>query len=240
MTSDAQIDRLVEALRSAGAPEPQPPADASSLAALEGELAPLRLPETLRRLWQRIDVRSLALDTYPRLSDPDFALFGWRLNRDGVLSVPLSMLPFCYESHNHLLIELEDGEDAGGTIFEWGFGDGSLRIRFAGLEDWLAVLVAALDEGSFERHDAWQAPACWSTSTATGPWRKRGLWPSAPMPHTRMRASSRSMSQPGPSGGSARPLPSSVSNGHAARTGPYGSCSTKLATARCTQPWPAS
>jgi hypothetical protein len=153
MTSDTHIDRLVGALRSAGAPEPQPPADASSLAALERELAPLRLPETLRRLWQRIDVRSLALGTYPQLSAPDFALSGWRMNRDGDLVVPLSMLPFCYESHNHLLIELDDGEETGGTVFEWGFGDGALRIRFAGVEDWLAVLVAALDEGSFERRE---------------------------------------------------------------------------------------
>jgi hypothetical protein len=75
------------------------------------------------------------------------------MNRDGDLVVPLSMLPFCYESHNHLLTELDDGEETGGTVFEWGFGDGSLRIRFAGVEDWLAVLAAALEEGSFERRE---------------------------------------------------------------------------------------
>ena len=158
MTSDARIDALLEALRSAGAPGPQPPADGSALAELEAELAPLRLPATLRRLWQRIDVRSFAVDTYPRLSSPDFALFGWRMNRDGDPLVPLSMLPFCYESHNHLLVELDAGEGDGGTVFEWGFGDQSLRIRFAALEDWLAALVAALDEEAFERREGVAGP----------------------------------------------------------------------------------
>jgi hypothetical protein len=153
MTPDERIDRLVEALEAAGAPAPEAPSDHAGLVALQGEIAPLRLPDTLRRLWERVSIGSFALVTYPFLSTPEVALGGWRLNRDTDLLVPAGMLPFCYESHNHLLVELEGAGVPGGAVFEWRFTDTSLRLRCAHVDDWLDSLVTLLEDRLFERRE---------------------------------------------------------------------------------------
>jgi hypothetical protein len=151
VTTDDRIDRLCAALEAAGAPAPRPPDSDDALAELEAEVEPLRLPAGLRRVWERIDAGTMALNAHPRLSNPEFALFGWRMARDEEFGTPENMLAFCYESHFHLLIELDDGEQPGGTVFEYGFTDQTLTMLCAHLDDWLEVLTEILEEGAYER-----------------------------------------------------------------------------------------
>ena len=139
MTVDALIDDLIAALGESGARVPAPPADLTLVRRLEAEIAPLRLPAALRRFWERIDPRTLALRIYVPPADLELCLTTWREMRDDVEPEPVGLFPWCYESHNHLLIELDAPGAAAGTIFEWGFGDSNYRLHCASLEDWLRL-----------------------------------------------------------------------------------------------------
>lgn len=159
MTTDDRIDRVIAALEAADAPTPRPPETDEALLDLEAELAPLRLPSGLRRLWQRVDPATMVLRTFPQLSDPGFALSGWRMNRDDEFGLPLNLLAYCYESHFHLLAELDDGEQPGGAVFAFAFADDTLTLRFADVDDWLDVLAVIVEEGAYQRseneHGTW-------------------------------------------------------------------------------------
>ena len=134
MTIDERIDELAAALGAGLRPPGEVPWER-----LERELQPLALPTDLRRLWERVDVTQLGDAPYPRPSAPAFALEGWRELRDDPLLFPAGLFPWCYESHGHLLIELDAPGAATGTIFEWGFGDQTFRLRYHDLGDWLRV-----------------------------------------------------------------------------------------------------
>ena len=151
MTGAAQVTRLIDALADAGVPV-SAPADLGDLRELEREIGPLRLPGTLRDLWERIDAATFRMNAWPRLQTPAFALFSWRLSRDNG-TFPPGLLPFCYDSHNHLLVELDHEGFAGGTVFEASFDDRDARVRCAHIEDWVDVLVAVLAEGAFDRQE---------------------------------------------------------------------------------------
>ena len=156
MTPDERIDRLIAALSQYGV-HPSAPADDAALEQLESELAPLTLPETLRRLWQRVDVRTLRFSTFPTLSNPAFALSGWRLDRDSAMSPP-GLLAFCYESHFWRRVELEGAGATGGAVFDSGAGDDTVRLRCAGIDDWLDTTIALLDEEAFEWYEHGDGP----------------------------------------------------------------------------------
>jgi hypothetical protein len=151
VTSDDRIDRLFAALEAIGAPRPRPPESDAALAELEAELEPLKLPDRLRRLWQRVDAGTMPLQAFPQLSNPEFALFGWRMARDEEFGTPENLLAFCYESHFHLLVELDDGEQPGGTVFRYAFTDDAMTMSCPHLDDWLDALTQILEEGAYER-----------------------------------------------------------------------------------------
>lgn len=100
-------------------------------AELEREVQPLTVPLDLRRVWERIDLPSLPVITYPSPSGIDFALWEWRGWRDepegSGLEVPVVLFPWCYTSHNHLLIELDAPDASGGAIFHWAFDNDAFR-----------------------------------------------------------------------------------------------------------------
>jgi hypothetical protein len=148
MTVEALLDDLGAALVAAGAPPPRPPKDPGPLRELEAEIAPLRLPGALRAFWLRVDAGQLALDLHPRPASPAFALNSWRRMRDSTLPSPLGLFPWCYESHQHLLIELEGPGATPGTIFEWWFAGSDYHLRFTRLEDWLELAAATVRAGA--------------------------------------------------------------------------------------------
>lgn len=154
MTIDARIDRLLAALESAGAhPVSDAEPDAESLTSLDEALAPLRLPEDLHRLYERLNPAALPLVTYPGLTDLEFALWGWRQHVEhepGDPANPAGLFAFAYESWNHLLIELDGAGVEPGAVFEWGFGGDDFKLRCVSFGDWLDVTVKALEHGDFE------------------------------------------------------------------------------------------
>jgi hypothetical protein len=108
MSIDASIDRLCGALSALGFQVAEGPDDAAAWETLDHELAPLALPTDLRRLLQRVDVARLPLRTYPAPTTLSFALWSWREFRDGGgFAFPAGLFPWCYESHNHLFVELD-------------------------------------------------------------------------------------------------------------------------------------
>jgi hypothetical protein len=152
---DDAIDRLAAAHREHGLPGLRPPADpAAAAAAVErivAEIAPLRLPADLARLWQRVDPSSLAeLSPYPHPSGLVFALEGWMATRDDFPGLhPLLLFPFGYEDHGWLLVELEDGAGSGGPMYELTVGGPGFTLVHPGLCDYLELRAEFVEQGRY-------------------------------------------------------------------------------------------
>lgn len=154
MSIDASIDRLCGALSALGFQVAEGPDDAAAWETLDHELAPLALPTDLRRLLQRVDVARLPLRTYPAPTTLSFALWSWREFRDGGgFAFPAGLFPWCYESHNHLFVELDGPEIDGGALFEWAFAGSPFTLRFQSPADWVETALAVLEQGAFHRYE---------------------------------------------------------------------------------------
>jgi hypothetical protein len=150
MNVDAQLDELAALLARAGVSPPVAPPDVAALDEVERVIAPLRLPASARRLWERVDVRSYAVETYPALTDPEFALQAWQSHQDAEL-VPARLFPLCYTSWTFVFVELDAPEaDDGGTLFEWMYGGADFQVAYDDLDDWLAVQIGAIKAGEAE------------------------------------------------------------------------------------------
>lgn len=149
MGIDEAIDRFALAVQRAGVAPVRPPADTAVLAEVERRIAPLVLPAEARRLWERVDPRSLRLEIHPSLCDPAFSLEVWqRHNDENPGTVPRPLFPLCYESHNFLFVELDDADGiGGGALFEWAYGGDLFKLRAYRVADWLESLAQLIEEG---------------------------------------------------------------------------------------------
>jgi hypothetical protein len=135
---DLKVAELGDALEAAGLPRPRPPASRDALDELTSAIAPLRLPEEVRRFWELVDVDSLAVRRYPPIHDPAGSLCLWTQNLDPPGTLPRVLLPLAYESHAFVLVELHGPDDAaGGALFTWGYGD----VEFSYIGDSIGNLV---------------------------------------------------------------------------------------------------
>src|ERR1044072_7990331 len=151
---DVAIDGFIGAVTRAGLPAPSPPTDLSSMRELEAAIAPLRVPEPVRRFWQRVDPATLRARSHPGLHGTDFALRCWRSARDEFTSYqPLALLQIAYESHQCTSVELDQPGIAGGALLEWTLADGGFERRFAGLQGWLVSPAELLLTGRFAVHE---------------------------------------------------------------------------------------
>src|SRR4051812_19610444 len=122
MRLDDQIDELGRQLAHARVATPVRPSDTMALDEVEAAIAPLRLPGSVRRLWERVDARQFRLATYPQFTEPEFALRAWQTDVAAGL-VPARLFPLCYESWSYVLVELHALDECdGGTLFEWMYG----------------------------------------------------------------------------------------------------------------------
>lgn len=150
MNVDALLDELAALLARAGVSPPVSPPDVAALDEVERVIAPLRLPASARRLWERVDVRSYRVETYPALTDPEFALQAWQRDQVAEL-VPARLFPLCYTSWAFVFVELHAPEaDDGGTLFEWMYGGADFQVAYDDLDDWLGVQVGAIQAGEAE------------------------------------------------------------------------------------------
>jgi hypothetical protein len=153
MSVDALLDELAALLTRAGVSPPVAPPDVAALDQIERVIAPLRLPASARRLWERVDVRSYPVETYPALTDPEFALQAWQRHQDAEL-VPARLFPLCYTSWAFVFVELHAPEaDDGGTLLEWMYGGADFQVAYDNLDDWLAVQIRAINAGEAELAD---------------------------------------------------------------------------------------
>lgn len=155
---DAVIDRLDDALRSAGFDGLAPPRDGAALDEASAAVHPYELPYDLLRFWRRVDPSSIRVAPFPELIGPAFALDSYRMALAPDISPRLGpplLFPCAYSSQVFRLIELQSGADAGGTIFHCELDDTrSFRVDYRSFTDLLEVHVELVEERSYRQYDA--------------------------------------------------------------------------------------
>ena len=151
MTSiDEAIDRLDGALRSAGLDPLRPPEDTSAIGELEAEVAPFEVPDDVRRLWQRVDLLTISVESWLPPSRPQDCLSIYRIDAEFFpLHGPRSLLPLAGHSDARRLVELDGDHGAGGAIFDVDI-DNVFRLRYRGIADLIDVLAGLVEDGAFE------------------------------------------------------------------------------------------
>jgi hypothetical protein len=154
------MDELVAELRAVCASlgvEPLGPAEgiSAALARIDQAVAPLRVPASVRRLWELIDGHSLenTVRCHPGLSRPEFVLRG-RDNSDPDF-VPAHFLDVFYTSHAVMSVELDGPDWEGGCLFDWFISDpdAPLVLKYRSIEDWLLTLIETLQAGAYNVYD---------------------------------------------------------------------------------------
>ena len=160
MDLDEALEVLRRALMAADMPLWSSPESVDDLVALEAEIAPLRLPEDLRRFWEQVDARTLRVQPFPMVTTPEGALMMWRMSRDEFREMqPLALLDVGYESHVCMSVELEVETIPGGAVFEWAVDDPTGFTRcFDSLAGWLAHIADLVGRGLHLRLDTPRGP----------------------------------------------------------------------------------
>ncbi|MGZ6663132.1 MAG: hypothetical protein ACXVHL_38125, partial [Solirubrobacteraceae bacterium] len=98
---DEQVRELHSVLAALGLPSPEALADRTVLDEIDRAIAPLRLPESVRRLWELVDPYSLTrtVGMHPEPSDLQFSLESWRRSSLEIHCEPRHFFQFCYSSH---------------------------------------------------------------------------------------------------------------------------------------------
>jgi hypothetical protein len=158
MAIDESIDALSEALERAGVDPPEPPAEPPDFAEIAATIAPMSLPEDVRRWWERVDPWSVRVLAHPGPIRWDFALEGWIQHRDEFPEIaPRSLFLVGYASWTCMSVELDSDLNPGGALFEWRLEDGGFYLRHHDLAGWLDRITSLLAAGDFERRNGGEA-----------------------------------------------------------------------------------
>jgi hypothetical protein len=154
MDLDDSLEVLRSALIAAGMPPWTEPDSVEPIERLEAEIAPLRLPTDVVRFWRQVDVNTLAVEAYPELNTPEFALTSWEMcKREFAAFQPLILVRVGYQSHACLSVELDSGDVSGGPLFDSFISDptsGFKRVADS-LPAWLVWIAATVRRGSHKR-----------------------------------------------------------------------------------------
>jgi hypothetical protein len=147
------VDRLRQAHADAGLGQlvtPGPQIE-TVLGELSQAIAPWRLPRDLVTFWRSVDPDSLALAPCPRPAGPGLALRLWRgqLSPDWGLA---SYFPWCYESHDYLLVELDEPSHPRGQCFSWAGGSVPVVHAFTSVAAYLDLFATMLELREFVHH----------------------------------------------------------------------------------------
>ena len=116
-------------------------------------IAPLRLPADLLAFWRAVDPDTLAVAPCPRPADPELSLRLWQEHLAGEPSLH-RFFPWCYESHDFLLVEL-DGPDARPSrhgCCSWG-GQSTPAVRaFGSVTAYVDLLATMIELREFTHH----------------------------------------------------------------------------------------
>jgi hypothetical protein len=153
MDVNEAIDRLQHAHADAGLGRLSWPDAAAEAAVAEivEAIAPWRVPADLLTFWRRVDPDSLAVAPCPRPAGPALALRLWRdhLLPDWSLE---SYFPWCYESHDFMLVELDEPDHVRGDCFRWAGGNGPVVRTFASVAAYVDLLATMLELREFVHH----------------------------------------------------------------------------------------
>jgi hypothetical protein len=150
---DQAIDRLFAVTKKSALPSIRKANSKRILATISAEISPLRLPDDLEKFWRRVDVESIAVTPDLTLLTPDTALQSWRqqlVEFPGMM--PRQLLPFAYESHDYLSVELESGRGDGGAVYEWGASYDGYFLRHASVSSYLDQLATMIELENFVIH----------------------------------------------------------------------------------------
>jgi hypothetical protein len=151
---DVLVRDLFTELDALGLTIPLQESEPSLLEEIDRTLAAVKLPSSVRRLWELVNPAMLVASSYPELATPQFGQESWPLNQDA--DAPAHFFQLCYSSHDVLSVECDGPDWTGGCLFGWFISDGSsFKLRYRTVEDWLEAQVTALREGAFERGDAY-------------------------------------------------------------------------------------
>jgi hypothetical protein len=153
MDVNEAIDRLGRAHAEMGLGAlawPDSRADAA-VAEIVDAVAPWRLPGDLLTFWRRVDPDSLAVAPCPRPAGPALALRLWRdhLRPDWSLE---SYFPWCYESHDFMLVELDEPDHPRGDCYRWAGGNGPVVRTFASVAAYVDLFATMLELREFVHH----------------------------------------------------------------------------------------
>ncbi len=150
--SDA-VERLHRAHARAGLGRVERPDDRveTVLAEIAAAVAPLRLPADLLALWRSVDPDTLAVGPSPRPAGPELSLRLWRehLARRPDLA---RLFPWCYESHDFILVELDGPGSTGGGCYSWTFGSAPVVRTFTSVAAYVDLLATMIELGEFTYH----------------------------------------------------------------------------------------
>ena len=150
MGIDEAVALLSAALSELNFCMPRPSDSTRDIDDLATEIAPLRLPEEIRRFWQLVDTSTVVADRPPKLDGPRYALHSWKTHHSP--GFPEVLLPIGHESWSLLMVELHGPSDTlGGPLFEWAYGDQDFRYVAESLSDWVVGIAVALRAQHFER-----------------------------------------------------------------------------------------
>ena len=151
---DVAIDRLDEALRAAGLPGAEAPAeaDAEALAEIAKAVAPHRLPDDLHRFWERVEFGGKrGFVAYPPdLLTPKPALDTYRMNLEEFpyLFGPPLLFPIARHSGDQLSVELVSEWGVGGIVFS--HSDSGYEIVYPDFAHLIEVWAELVEERAFE------------------------------------------------------------------------------------------
>jgi hypothetical protein len=121
------------------------------LAEISRTIAPLRLPEDLVALWRSVDPDTLAVGPSPRPAGPELSL---RLWREHLAHRPnlARLFPWCYESRDFMLAELDGAGRTGSGCYSWTFGSAPVVRTFTSVAAYVDLLATMIELGEFTYH----------------------------------------------------------------------------------------
>jgi hypothetical protein len=140
------------------------------LAQLAAAIAPLRLPADLVAFWRAVDPDTLAVAPCPRPAGPELALRLWREHLAGQVALH-RFLPWCYESHDFMLVELDGADGPGNGCFSWAGGPSPVVRAFSSVTAYVDLLATMLELREFTHHPQlgvleFDPARCWADAQA--------------------------------------------------------------------------
>ncbi len=148
----------VDRFASSGAPYGMAPFEAASrriavagIAAVEGAIGRLRLPDELHEFWARWDVSQFGQAPFDRFLSPVEALDRWQQQVD--LGCPRILLPIADMESMLIAIELESANHFGSRVFQGSASDHEYSLWTIGISGLLDLLSDTLDRGGIMGRD---------------------------------------------------------------------------------------